>query len=315
MAMKKVGLLLIIVFLSSCSSSSSSWDEDIYEQGKDCAIHILVFGDSFSRDAFSYVPFIMEELCPGLTVDMEILCLNGKSLYYHSDYLSNNKSEFVLDLYTSQYGRWNTISGVSGKRLISSREWNLVIMQEGSVTIRDYIKTQSNVDNISNYINLIQSGVKIAFMLSPAKPDGSPAIGNYTSDEVWEIIKNNSYKLLEQNHVNYVIPCGTGIQNARYTLLDGIGDFGHLSYDGNHLQEGLPCLIEAYTATQSLFDILSIDASIKKSNLKITQQWVYYKNIPGQHGSVISGTDEDYELCKKCAFLAVENPYKISMIP
>ena len=302
----------LVVILTSCSSSS---DDDFYEQSKDCAIHVLVFGDSFSRDAFSYVPFIMEEMCPGLTIDMEILCLNGKSLHYHIDYLNKNKSDFVLDLFTSYSGRWNTMSGVSGEKVISSKVWDLVVMQESSIAIRDYAQTQSRIDSLSNYIKEKQPNVKLSFMLPPAKPDSSPALGNYTSDEVWEINKKNSYKLLVQNRVNYVIPCGTGIQNARYTSLDDIGDFGHLSYDGNHLQEGLPCLIEAYTATQLLFDMLSIDASIMNSNLRITQQWVYNKNIPGQHGSVITGTTYDYELCKRCALLAVENPYQISIIP
>lgn len=308
-----ISFCFIVSFLFVSCSSDDFYSYDYNGDEKGC--HILIFGDSFSRDAFSYVPAIMQELCPGLNVDMEILCLNGKALSYHWDYLSNNKSEFVLDYYSSQYGRWGTISEVSGGRVVSSRMWDLIIMQEGSVAIRNYTKTRSHVDSISDYIKQNQDNIKFAFMLSPSKPEGSSALGKYTSDEVWSINAETSYKLLANNHVNYVIPCGTGIQNARHTHLDNIGDYGHLSFDGGHLQEGLPCLIEAYVATQTIFEILSINSSIKDSNMKITQQWVYDKRIPGQHGSVITGLDEDYELCKQCALMAVENPYKISMIP
>ncbi len=301
---------LVVLLLVSCSSE----DEYSYDYfGDEKGYHILILGDSFSRDAFSYVPSIMEDIYPGLIVDMEILCLNGKALNYHWDYLRNNKSEFVMDFYTTKYGRWNTLSGISGERVISSKKWDLVILQEGSVTIRNYTKTRSHVDSISNYIKLKHDKVKFAFMLSPSKPDGSSALGKNTSDEVWKENANTSFNLLKQNAIDYIIPCGTAIQNARYTYLDNIGDFGHLSYDGNHLQEGLPCLIEAYVASQSIFNILSVNAFITGSNLRVSQQWVYNKNIPGQHGYVISGTDEDYELCKQCALLAIENPYEISI--
>ena len=302
---------LFLFYIILCASSCSKEEDYNYSYGAEETLHVLIFGNSLSRDAFSYVPSVMEEVCPGLTIDMEILCLNGKSLSYHWDYLSNNKSEFVLDSYTSHTGRWSTTSGISGERVISSKVWDLIVMQEGSVSIRDYDTVKSHIGNISNYIKKRQADVKTAFMLSPASPDGSSALGNYTSDEVWHIIAATSYQLLEQNIVNYVIPCGTGIQNARYTSLDHIGDFGHLSYDGRHLQEGLPCLIEAYVGSQSLFDILCMDMSIQNSKLRITQQWVNDKRIPGQHGNVITGTENDYSLCVQCALQAVETPYGI----
>lgn len=301
---------VFVAFLTSCSS-----DDDFLEPEKDNVFHILVFGNSFSRDAFSYVPAVMENIHPELSVDIEILCLNGKSLASHWDFLSNNKNDFVLDRYTTSSGRWNTSSGVSGENVISSNVWDIIVLQEGSTTTRDYMRTQSHIENISNYINLKQTKPIFAFLLHQASPEGSSALGKYTSDEVWELYANTAYKLLEHKKVDYVIPCGTGIQNARHTILDSYGDFGHLCYDKAHMQEGLPCLIEAYVASQTIFDILSIKSSILNSSLQITQQWVYDKNIPGQHGNVITGIAEDYELCKKCALLAIENPDQISIIP
>ena len=311
-------LFLILSFTTSCSAE----DDEIYNynevrtdtipiEGKR-PLNILIIGDSFSRDAFSYVPSVLEDVDSSIIVDMEILYIGGRALNYHYDYLINNITNFILDKYVSETGYWKSSSVLSGIDVIRSKTWDIVILQEGSNTTRSYVKTQPHIKNLSEYIHSIQDDVKIAFMLSPAKPDGSSALGSYTSDEVWYLNVTTTRQLLENGDVDYMIPCGTSIQNARQTSLDKYGDFGHLSYDGNHLQEGLPCLIEAYTAAQTLFDIFEVDKTIDDCQLEVTQSWVIKKGIPGRHGKVIEGDKNDYNLCKKSALLAVDNPYVIS---
>lgn len=310
-------LFLIVAFTTSCSAE----DDDKYIKGRKDSIpddqkiniNILIIGDSFSRDAFSYVPFVMEDVYPGISVDMEILYIGGRALNYHYDYLINKKSQFVLDQYLTGIGHWVSSSDASGEDVIRSKSWDLVILQEGSNTTRSYEKTQPHIQNLSEFIHLIQNDIKVAFMLSPAKPEGSPALGSYTSDQVWEMNANTSRQLLNEEEVDYIIPCGTGIQNSRRTIVDRYGDFGHLSYDGDHLQEGLPCLIEAYVAAQTFFYIYGIDASIENCGIETTQKWVNSKHIPGKHGSAINGTPEDYRLCKRSALLAVDKPYEIQV--
>lgn len=309
-------LLSIVFCITSCAAQDDDFIVDpvrpknLDDNKKE--LRILVFGDSFSRDAFSYVPGVIEDLCPNLNVDMEILYLGGKSLKYHWDYLSNDKDLFTLDVYTSYAGKWNSISYTLGEEVVTAQEWDLVILQEGSIAARNYNLTQTHVNSISGYIRDRQPTAKFAFMMSPAKPDGSPALGDYSSDDVWMMYVNTSQLLLSNEEVDYIIPCGTAIQNARQTSLDKYGDFGHLSYDGNHLQEGLPCLIEAYVTAQFLFNLKESGVSIENSTLRITQGWVNEKRIPGKHGSVIEGTDEEYAICKRSAMLALEKPYEIS---
>ena len=308
--------LFVLAFTSSCSAEDDDRFIDIIKDSitveNDHHFNILIIGDSFSRDAFSYVPSVMEDVFSGIFINMEILYLGGRALNYHYDYLSKDTPNFILDFYTSSSGYWISYPNVRGKDVVQSKKWDLIILQEGSNTTRSYTKTQPHVQNISEYLHMVQDSVEIAFMLSPAKPEGSSALGEFTSDEVWNMNVTTTKQLLDNDDVDYIIPCGTSIQNARQTNLDRYGKFGHLSYDGNHLQEGLPCLIEAYTAAETLFNIFKIKKTIADCNLLVTQEWVSSKKIPGQHGKVIEGTDEDYSLCKKSALLAVDNPYIIS---
>ena len=306
-------MFILVLFSSSCSAEGA--DDPFYTPERAKTIekeyHILVIGDSFSRDAFSYAPSVIENICPHLAVDMKILYLGGKALNYHMSYLKNNKF-FTLDSYDPYSGRWSTqYNCVIGEEVVCEKNWDLVILQEGSNTIRSFEKTQPHVSQLTEYIRLRQPFAKIAFMLSPSKPDGSPALGELTSDQAWEMNAATTSKLLENNDVEYIIPCGTAIQNARQTIVDKHGDFGHLSYDGDHLQEGLPCLIEAYVTAQFVFNLYGINASVSTCTIETTQRWVDSKRVPGKHGSAINGTIEEYAICKRCALSAIEYPFEI----
>lgn len=302
---------VVIILLTSCSSD----DDFSFDETKE-GIYVLTIGNSLSNDVLSYVPFIIKELNTNTFVDFQILYKSGIPLSTHWEHINNNITDYALERCNTDASSWHVTGSVLGSRIISSRRWNLVILQQGSADAYSYEHTQPYVHNIVSYIREKNPSTPIAYMFCHSRKGYSTAaLKGKTSDEVWEMQVNVAERLLKEGEVDYIIPCGTAIQNARHTPLKAFGEKGQLTYDGLHLQEGIPCMIGAYTAAQSLFDILSIDASIMNSNLQITQQWVYEKNILGQHGSVITGTDEDYELCKKCALYAVENPYKISMIP
>jgi hypothetical protein len=319
--MKKINIIWIFTFaiffvITSCSAED---DNEVKPNRKEAQqhsftkeVHVLIMGDSFSRDAFGYVPGVMADVRPEIYLDMELLYLGGKGLKYHWDYISNDKNNFILDEYSPNNDKWYSYANIFGGDIISSQNWDLVILQEGSSTARNSELTLEHVQTIGSYLRERQPSVKLAFMLSPAKPEGSPALGNYTSDDVWNLYVKTSQLLLANNAVDYIIPCGTAIQNARQTSVDNYGDFGHLSYDGNHLQEGLPCLIEAYVGTQFLLDFIEEDASIESSTLRVTKQWVNSLAVPGMHGSVIEGNDEEYAICKRSAMSALEKPYEIS---
>ena len=272
-------------------------------------INILIVGNSYSRDAFSYAPMIIEEMCPDVKVNIQILYIGGVALSKHKQYMENKEALFTLDSYNTTLGKWNSKGNILADSVVSLHNWNCVILQEGSTTSRNYETVIGNINTIKDYLRSYQSDICISFMLNPTHPIGSEALGNYTSEEEFNMIAGVASRLLSTKTVDHVIPCGTAIQNARNTYLDNFGDYGHLSYEGRHLQEGIPCWIEALTASQMLIRILDLEVDGDISQLKITQQWVKEKNIPGRHGKVLEGRTSDYKLAQICAMKAIDSPY------
>lgn len=322
--------ILIITFLSSaiaCSKGNAIDDMvSVGNNGDDRTINlsehsnfktsfnVLVIGNSLSNDAWGYTPFLLREVCPDKDINLNILYRSGTALKKHWELVDNSLNEHVLERcgLTDEY--WQYEDSVVGSDVIKSRQWDLVVIQQGSTTAHSYDDTQPFVRLFANYIHALSPTTPIAYMFCQSRVNYSSnsALYGKTMDEVWDMQANLASRLLEEGDVDCVIPCGTAIQNARHTRLDSIGKGGHLTYDGTHLQEGLPCMVDAYTSTQSLLNILSISGSVSNSELRVSNVWGGKTKIPGRNGSCITGTDEDYALCLKCASKAIATPFIIA---
>lgn len=332
--MKKAISIIIIItaFLSSVIACSK---EDVINEmikavaGEDAGIkklsdkrngktsfNVLVIGNSLSNDAWGYAPFLLREVCPDIDINLNILYRGSTTLKKHWTLVDNSFNEHALERCCLTDECWFKEDSVIGSEVIKLQQWDLVVLQQGSTTAHSYDDTQPFIRLFANYIQTFSPTTSIAYMFGQSRVAYSSKSVLYgkTSEEVWDMQTNLARRLLEEGEVDYVIPCGTAIQNARHTRLDSLGKGGHLTYDGTHLQEGLPCMIDAYTSTQSLLNILSIDASVKNSLLRVNDVWGGKTKIPGRNGGYITGSDEDYALCLQCALKAIDAPFIISDI-
>lgn len=117
---------------------------------------------------------------------------------------------------------------------------------------------------------------------------------------------------MDETAVEFCIPCGTAIQNARTTPLKNLGDTGGLMYDNLHLQEGIPCLIEAYVAAIVIANLMGKPISVFGNQIRPTDAWITAHNIIQRHGSSVGVTDENCYIAQKCAAIAVKKPYEIT---
>lgn len=278
-------------------------------------LRILAVGNSYSRDAYSYVPYILSELVPGLNLDFTIMYYPGRPLKDQWRAYQSGKAEYQRDTYTTEQGVWHTEKNMALKaELDSLREWDLVMFQQASGSSPMYETYQPALNNLISTTRSLLPNAKIGWLLTPAHPDGYSKMPAATSTDMWQLICDAVGMLMSDEDMDLIIPGGTAIQNARQTYLDSLGIFGHMTADGLHLQDGIPCLIEAMTVAQSIINFYNIRTSISHCTLRPTQQWAEERNIPEMNGNVIEGTDDDYRLCKRIALTAVSNPYTLRTI-
>lgn len=304
-------LLLCSVLACLCLAEACGKIDRDYEEAT--AFKVLVLGNSFSRDAFSYSPWIMENVSRGVKLDIEILYVGGAGLSTHIRYINENSNEFIHDIFTSRTHTWGSFPEMRASDVVGDKDWDLIVLQDGTGSSRDYSQVAEHINTLKEYFAAVlpDSHPEYAMMMIPARPDGTSALGDGSSAEDYGQIAQVASEVLGNGLVDYVIPCGTAIQHARKSSLDSFGEFGHMSYDGRHLQEGIPCQTSSYVVAQSLINAAGRSGSIDDCTIKADSKWIGERYIPGKHGRPEKATDVQYELTKYCARMAMEKPFSL----
>ena len=162
---------------------------------------------------------------------------------------------------------------------------------------RDYIRTNYRGGNPLEFVSLIHA---------PKRENAE-----FYND----LIMDGNALILRKTISEDAIPAGIAIYHALATSLDSLGDRGHLSPDGVHTQEGLPCLLQTYTAALWLFDRLGINQSIYGCSLRMTTAIYNSINVPGPNlgSGVIAGTDAENLLAQEVAIQAYKEGKRFVM--
>ena len=275
-------------------------------------IRLLSIGNSYARDALSYLPFILEQF--GIHVTIGILYKGGCTLAQHYNLISSGGNYEAFDYYDSDAGVWATETSKNADYALGLQKWDAIMMQQQSDASRDYSTYQPYLNQIINLLfGKLTYPVRLWWLLTPAYPTGSTRLGEDTSDEMFAKICTAVQSVMSETAIESFIPCGTATQNARHTSLSSLGDFGGLTYDGTHLQEGVPCLVEAYTAALAVLSALGLAKNgIAGDQLRPTDAWITSKAIPQPHGNVVGVTDENCRIAQLCAIMAVKFPLAIT---
>lgn len=283
---------------------------NIEELSRAKTIKILAIGNSFSRDALSYVPMFLKAL--NINAVIGILYHSSCSLQMHWE----NKSDSTY--YTFDYFNWNNGQWIqtSNKGLdygLAYDDWNIVTLQQNSGNSMDYTTYQPYLNNLIGYIDSKVHNVKLGWLLTHAWATGYSSLSTkgITSDEMAALIRACSKRVMMETAIDMVIPYGTAIQLARGdSNINQIGNAGNFSYEGVHLQEGLGCQIAAYTSTISLANIIDGRLGINGNETLVNSSFLSTYNIPEQHGSATGSTAENIILGQRYASIAVKYPYQ-----
>ena len=286
---------------------------DTDEATRPKTLKVLCIGNSYTCDAFSYVPFVMRNIAPQVQFTLGMLHKSASTLQTHYEECFDSCGVYPFFYKYNVSGNWKCYRLYTLEQALKSDKWDVVIMQQGSTDSRDYSLYQPYLDYMMAYLDsALNTTYKTGWMLIPAYPDGQELLENSTSNDMFYDIAACTDSVMTLTGMDFLIPCGTAIQNARTTELDRLGYWGHLSYEGRHLQDGIPCLIESYTVAQVLLDQLGVRASIDDDFLNVTDTWLVEKDIPQVAGSSAGMTPTNRELAKYCAKMAIQNPYVIT---
>jgi hypothetical protein len=275
-------------------------------------LRVLSIGNSFSLDALSYVPFIMKAVAPQIYLKLGIMYIGGGGL----DTFYNALDTTAFRYYWSYGARpWNERFSVALSETLSSQPWDVIVLQQQSNKSRDYSTYQPYLNQIIEWLDERATwNHEYAWLITPSYPDNLPRLApDTTSVQMFERILQCVQNVQQDTGIELLLPCGTAIQNARTTPLDSLGDQGHL-FDYLHLQEGIPCLIEAYTASAALLARYGLSDNVWADTTWVDQQWLRINNVQEINGVPVGMTEGNRVIAKQCAIKALENPLSITPI-
>lgn len=277
-------------------------------------IKILGIGNSFTQDAFMYAPFLLKEM--GVTnFEIVVLYKGGGTLEQHWDYASNDTSAYSLQVYKSENEAWQHLGSTTMKKALNYTDFDTITLQQQSARSCDYATYQPYLNNLVDYIyTTIDYPTRLGWHSIPASPDNGWSTTYPTSTEFYNAQLLAIEEVLRDTPVEYTIPTNTAIQNARGTVLGTLGDRSNMTYDGLHLQEGIPALVAAYAVTLKWLELFNLPKSIFGSREFPTDDWIATKNIQGKHGLSAGVTTDNVLITQKCAIAAIKNHFKTSTI-
>ena len=269
-------------------------------------ISILFVGNSLTQDGISYLPYMLKTYYPEIDFRFYMWYHGGWTLTEHyNDFVSNQVAKiFSVAENTSDWTNYNEEKTMAW--VLDNYQFDIVCLQGyyNYTPTTNPAKPTDDVTAFNNCRNYIQSNYEggnplefITLFHAPLRSD---------ADTVFNRTKQWNETLLKETIAQDMIPMGIAIYRALTTDLDDLGDSGHLSLDGTHAQEGLPCLLQTFTAMCWLFDKLSINKSVYGSTMRMTTQIYNSINVPGANlgTGVITGTDAQNLLAQEIAIKA-----------
>lgn len=299
---------------------TKNFDSSNITNGK--KIKILSIGNSFSYDAFSYLPPLLEDIAD-MDVTFGILFKAGCSLQEHLALLEDDDNYEAYSRYTTKEGHWvQNYLTPKPSTVLASEDWDIIMLQQNSQSYRPdvvpagYDPYATTIEPyLSDIIDILMGmahNARITWLLTPSRV--------YDMDDTFAKTATCAQNIVRDTIIDVVFPCGTAIHNARHTSLDSLGDYaqgGHLTYDGAHLQEGVPCLIESYAAALKILELTGFgEKGIVGNLIRPNSTWLAEKSVIGQNGSPVGVGDSVWEdnriLAQKCAIWAIKKPYEIT---
>ena len=278
-------------------------EEDAAEDGN--RINMLLVGNSYTLDEFSYVPALLKEAMPDLRFKICALYHGSGSL---ADQVTHMTGDTAYEKYC-EYGysdsAWYEIDNtIKLSDVINKYPYDVIVFTEASA-VTDFANSKPNLKSlIDGYTAML--GHQVAFMWHMSH--------TRTSVNTYEQKVAMAQDALEQSGICDVFASGTAVENACTTTLDSLGVKSHMRYDtSQHLQEGIPCLVPAYANFLKICELIGQKkVGLYGSAIRPTQEWSEAQDIPQPHGTSVGVSDANCLIAVKCAVAAMKFPFVVT---
>lgn len=298
--MKRLCCLLLALLLPV----SAPAEAELPGTGREKEIRILFVGNSLTQDSVTYVPYLLKTCFPSVRFTFCMWYYGGYTLQQQYAVFRRNGTGKMVSVADNTAGWTNHTYSVRMADLLSDYTFDIVCMQEyfndrdtfteadmaGWNNCRDYITEHYTGGNEPEFVTLFHS---------PRRN---------SAEKVFELTKAGNTLFLKKGGARDMIASGIAVYRAMATELDSLGDKKHLSPDGIHAQEGLPCLLEAWTVLCWVLDRTGAEPSVYGSPCRMTKEIYRTLHIPGPNpgSGLITGTDGQNLLAQESAVRAYE---------
>lgn len=264
-------------------------------------ISILFIGNSLTQDAVSYLPYLLNKYPSGIKFKLYIWYVGGFNLTQHLQYFQQDTpcNIFSVSEGATKWTNYNNEKTMS--QILQDYRFDIVCLQEYFNYKTEYSDDDKQVyEDVIKYLtdNHPQDNLKFITLFHQPKRDIAESVFNLTKSSIGWIMQNTITEA--------VLAPGIAIYRALSTSLDDLGDRGHLSPDGTHAQEGLPCVMQSYTILMWIYEKLGITKSVYNMLSQPDSDDYKYINIPGPNlgSGVVVGTEEQLLLAQNVAIKA-----------
>lgn len=263
-------------------------------------ISILFVGNSLTQDGIAYLPYLLKTYYPEINFRFYMWYNGGYTCAQQYTDFQNNATCEIFSRAENVAAWTNQNRSVTMADVLSTYTFNIVCVQEYFNYKETYTAT-TDFENVVEYIRAnYQGGNALKFITLFHAPLRSKV------DDVFALTKSGIELILKNTVCEDVLSNGIAVYKALSTDLDSLGDKGHLSPDGTHTQEGLPCLMQTFTALLWFLEKAGINVSIYGSAARMTTAVYNTIKVPGANlgSGVIPGTDAENYLAQAVAIEA-----------
>lgn len=245
--MKKIMLFFLIALstfgLISCKKDTSgdeinNGENDVIENIIDFnkTFKVLSIGNSFSEDSQRYLWEIANSYgIPSEEIVVANMFIGGASLGRHVVNLRMDNPEYIYQKFTSPFKQDS--HGVSLETVIMDEDWDVITFQQASHDSGIADEYKDYLNTLTNWAKEKQPNALLGWHMTWAyeSTSGHSGFVNYDNDQSKmynKIVEATNLKVLTNDDIDFIIPAGTTIQNARTSF---IGD--KLTRDGYHLSD------------------------------------------------------------------------------